>query len=1038
MSEVGLVQASPFKPDLDNATMPEEDAASRAGSDVAVAELTASRQVDSPLTVASVQDSEQSVQGNELITQSEVDEEARLEQEREQEDKEEYRKRKEMWLHLEQDSKEQRYERLKVLLMKSNMYTEYLLQRMERQKALEMKKRDAMLKKLARDREKREAQDANKAKTNAAVLADHSQDTENSQKSTESNSSRRSTRGKMSLRAPVPKSKLSAANSPAITPKSRASPSTPGMIASSTPNIKGAKEALEPSLDETSQKADPSEKDSDRISQTTVPEEGVTKPSEKDTEMTEKDTEMTENDTEMTEKDSELSEKDTKLSEKDSEMKVKDNEMPEEDRDGSSARDQSMSPGSEKENDTPQVRRSGRVKVDAETQDTKSKRGRKRKSLNYNEKSPQGAKLLTHFFTPSSKRQKLVMEADQEDDDKEEEEMKEEKKDPNAIDLFTGFPDIEPDGTITRPALLTGGKLRNYQVEGLNWLKVLFENGVNGILADEMGLGKTIQCVALMCQIVTMGALGPFIVIAPLSTLPNWRNEFKRFAPRLPILFYHGTREERARLTNKMKKKHEVLPGIKIQPIVITSYDIAMRDRANLQRFEWTFMIVDEGHRLKNTECRLLKELKQYKNTHRLLLTGTPLQNNLKELWSLLHFLLPEIFDDLGSFETWFDVTVISDDAADEAIIEEEKKTNILGMLHQILTPFMLRRVKADVDIDIPPKKELIVYAPLSNVQREFYESTVDRTILNKFKTNNQPEIEVDLDAKGRPIRGKGTYKPEKNLFPEAELSLQMRNIMMQLRKVCNHPYLLEYPLDVTGNYLVDEDIVRKCGKMLVLDQMLMELHKDGHKVLIFSQFTTMMDILGDYLYMRKIEHCRLDGNTKVEDRQIAMDEFNTDPDKWVFLLSTRAGGLGINLIGADTVIIYDSDWNPQNDLQAQDRCHRIGQTKPVMVYRFVTANTIDQKIVERAAGKRKLEKMIIHKGKFKRGIDKDFTSEVKPLCPEELWDLLKSRDHSNVVKEMKDGEVMSKEDMQALLDRSELMKEFEENMKARKGQARC
>ncbi|WAR17517.1 DDM1-like protein [Mya arenaria] len=795
MSEVGLVQASPFKPDLDNATMPEEDAASRAGSDVAVAELTASRQVDSPLTVASVQDSEQSVQGNELITQSEVDEEARLEQEREQEDKEEYRKRKEMWLHLEQDSKEQRYERLKVLLMKSNMYTEYLLQRMERQKALEMKKRDAMLKKLARDREKREAQDANKAKTNAAVLADHSQDTENSQ---------------------------------------------------------GAKEALEPSLDETSQKADPSEKDSDRISQTTVPEEGVTKPSEKDTEMTEKDTEMTENDTEMTEKDSELSEKDTKLSEKDSEMKVKDNEMPEEDRDGSSARDQSMSPGSEKENDTPQVRRSGRV------------------------------------------------------------------KDPNAIDLFTGFPDIEPDGTITRPALLTGGKLRNYQVEGLNWLKVLFENGVNGILADEMGLGKTIQCVALMCQIVTMGALGPFIVIAPLSTLPNWRNEFKRFAPRLPILFYHGTREERARLTNKMKKKHEVLPGIKIQPIVITSYDIAMRDRANLQRFEWTFMIVDEGHRLKNTECRLLKELKQYKNTHRLLLTGTPLQNNLKELWSLLHFLLPEIFDDLGSFETWFDVTVISDDAADEAIIEEEKKTNILGMLHQILTPFMLRRVKADVDIDIPPKKELIVYAPLSNVQREFYESTVDRTILNKFKTNN-----------------------------------------------------------------VDEDIVRKCGKMLVLDQMLMELHKDGHKVLIFSQFTTMMDILGDYLYMRKIEHCRLDGNTKVEDRQIAMDEFNTDPDKWVFLLSTRAGGLGINLIGADTVIIYDSDWNPQNDLQAQDRCHRIGQTKPVMVYRFVTANTIDQKI-------------------------------------------------------MKDGEVMSKEDMQALLDRSELMKEFEENMKARKGQARC
>ncbi|XP_015489136.1 lymphoid-specific helicase isoform X2 [Parus major] len=537
-----------------------------------------------------------------------------------------------------------------------------------------------------------------------------------------------------------------------------------------------------------------------------------------------------------------------------------------------------------------------------------------------------------------------------------------------------------------QPKIFTGGVMRWYQVEGMEWLRMLWENGINGILADEMGLGKTIQCIATIALMVERGVPGPFLVCGPLSTLPNWMSEFKRFTPEIPLMLYHGAQQERRKLVHKIHRRQG---SLQIYPVVITSFEIAMRDRNALQSCYWKYLIVDEGHRIKNMNCRLIRELKRFNADNKLLLTGTPLQNNLAELWSLLNFLLPDVFDDLKSFESWFDITSITETAED--IIAKEREQNILHMLHQILTPFLLRRLKSDVALEVPPKREVVVYAPLAKKQETFYTAIVNRTI-RKLLGNNEEEV-VELSSTGRPKRRSRKvvdYCEEHNCSSDdlekliskmqeeveqerpvvdmsipmdSEVNLKLQNIMMLLRKCCNHPYLIEYPLDpATQQFKVDEDLVKNSGKFLLLDRMLPELKKRGHKVLLFSQMTMMLDILMDYCYLRNFKFSRLDGSMSYSEREENMHQFNVDPEVFLFLVSTRAGGLGINLTAADTVIIYDSDWNPQSDLQAQDRCHRIGQTKPVVVYRLVTANTIDQKIVERAAAKRKLEKLIIHK----------------------------------------------------------------------------
>jgi len=611
-----------------------------------------------------------------------------------------------------------------------------------------------------------------------------------------------------------------------------------------------------------------------------------------------------------------------------------------------------------------------------------------------------------------------------------------------------------------QPLLLTGGIMRSYQLEGYEWMSTLWENGINGILADEMGLGKTIQTVALFCHMYEMGVSGPFLVVAPLSTVPNWVNEFKRFAPKVPCILYHGNLEERVKLREKLSEVTtcDEVDGKPMMNVVVTSYEIAMNDRGAFSSLMWRYIVVDEGHRLKNMNCRLIRELRQYQSANRLLLTGTPLQNNLSELWSLLNFLLPEIFDDLRVFESWFSAKDLHENQDEMVrVVAQEQQNSILSTLHQILTPFLLRRVKTDVDLQIPPKKEVMVYCPMTQTQEEMYRAIVEKTITDLIPKSDEkddvlPEkrhrtavdYSVFLDDREfgnsddkfeehltklqeyresliTNVNSKSAYQSDMNRLTKNEINYSMKNRMMDMRKAVNHPYLIEYPVTEDGNfYDSGPAMIDVCGKLAVLDQMLEQLSSTGHKTLIFSQMTKMLDIIGDYCNMKQWNYSRLDGSMNFLDRQANIDKFNTDPNQTIFLLSTRAGGLGINLTAADTCIIYDSDWNPQQDLQAQDRCHRIGQTKPVMIYRLVTSNTIDQKIVERAAAKRRLEKMVIHRSKFKAGAE-NVSSSLQSISPQELLSLLDSKDYCGAMSAGAGGQVFTKEQMDQLLDRSDL-----------------
>ena len=314
-------------------------------------------------------------------------------------------------------------------------------------------------------------------------------------------------------------------------------------------------------------------------------------------------------------------------------------------------------------------------------------------------------------------------------------------------------------------------------------------------------------------------------------------------------------------------------------------------------------MIIDEAHRIKNENSLLSQIIRIYNTKCRLLITGTPLQNNLHELWALLNFLLPDVFSDPELFETY------SNAVGDE-------KQDIIKQLHAVLRPFMLRRLKSDVVQDLPPKKELTVFCKLTREQIVTYKAVL---------RNN---VEVLNGTSGERVK--------------------LLNIVMQLRKACNHPYLFDGVEDKTLDPFGDH-VVTHSGKLMLLEKLLPRLKAADSRVLIFSQMTRLLDILEDYCFMRSYTYCRIDGQTGGDVRDAMIEDFNSKgSDKFIFLLSTRAGGLGINLTAADCVVLYDSDWNPQMDLQAQDRAHRLGQTKPVKVFRLITQNSIEEKILDR------------------------------------------------------------------------------------------
>lgn len=536
--------------------------------------------------------------------------------------------------------------------------------------------------------------------------------------------------------------------------------------------------------------------------------------------------------------------------------------------------------------------------------------------------------------------------------------------------------------------LLTGGKLKAYQIKGVKWLISLWQNGLNGILADQMGLGKTIQTIGFLAHLKGKGLDGPYMVIAPLSTLSNWVNEISRFAPSMKAIIYHGDRKQRNEIRLKYMPK-AIGPNF---PIIVTSYEVAMNDsRRWLRHYKWKYVVVDEGHRLKNANCKLLRELKLLPIENKLLLTGTPLQNNLAELWSLLNFILPDIFSSHQEFESWFDLSGRCSNEALKEEMEEKRRVQVVAKLHAILRPFLLRRMKSDVEQMLPRKKEIILYATMTEHQRNFQDHLINRTLENHL-------VET-ANCGPAPRRMKG----------------KLNNLMVQLRKNCNHPDLLESDFDGSYFYPPLEQIVGQCGKFRLLDRLLTQLLAQKHKVLIFSQWTRILDIMDYYFSEKGFEVCRIDGNVKLDDRKRQIQEFNDENSNYrIFLLSTRAGGLGINLTSADTCILYDSDWNPQMDLQAMDRCHRIGQTKPVHVYRLATAQSIEGRILKRAFSKLKLEHVVIGKGQFKQERMKNDAMEE-----EDLLALL--REEEDAEDKMVQTDI-SDEDFSRVLDRSDLI----------------
>ncbi|KAK9806599.1 hypothetical protein WJX73_007101 [Symbiochloris irregularis] len=541
---------------------------------------------------------------------------------------------------------------------------------------------------------------------------------------------------------------------------------------------------------------------------------------------------------------------------------------------------------------------------------------------------------------------------------------------------------------------LIQGKLRNYQVRGINWLIALYNNGVNGILADQMGLGKTVQTIGLLAHMRTMKVYGPFIIIAPLSTLTNWVAEFKRWCPEIPTVLYHGSKAERASLR---RTKIPVLSNQSYPdtfPVVVTSYEIVLADAKALQSFHWKYVVVDEGHRLKNYNSKLLRELRQMQSANRLLLTGTPLQNNLSELWSLMNFLLPDIFSNLESFQSWFDFSQVGEASGQEAIIAQQQQSQVVSKLHGLLKPFLLRRLKSDVEDSLPPKAELLLWAPMSKVQHQINSHLAENTL--------HEAMEEMAKKQGG---GKATVK--------------LNNVLMQMRKNCNHPDLITSATDGSVQYPDADELARQCGKLQLLDRLLVQLHKGGHKVLIFSQMTKLLDLLDTFLEQRGHQACRIDGSVSWQDRQKAMSTFNTDKDVFVFLLSTRAGGLGINLTSADTVIIYDSDWNPHQDMQAMDRAHRIGQTRPVLVLRLATARSVEGRLLKRANSKLALERVVIKKGHF---LDPNAERDGKAtnMDSKELLELLR-QDHGT--KDEPQSGVLSDKMLATVLDRRHMEK---------------
>uniref|UniRef100_A0A8C7V3V9 DNA helicase n=1 Tax=Oncorhynchus mykiss TaxID=8022 RepID=A0A8C7V3V9_ONCMY len=515
---------------------------------------------------------------------------------------------------------------------------------------------------------------------------------------------------------------------------------------------------------------------------------------------------------------------------------------------------------------------------------------------------------------------------------------------------------VERDkGSQKQPEILNGKWLKPYQLIGQNWLTLLHQNNLSGILADEMGLGKTIQAISFLASLYQEGNKGPHLLTVPASTLDNWVRELNLWCPRLKVLVYYGSVEDRKYL------RYDILNRQVDYNIIISTYALTTsndNDRSLFRKLKLEYAVFDEGHMLKNMSSLRYRHLMAINAKYRLLLTGTPVQNNLLELMSLLNFIMPDMF----SSSTMSSFISCQKSSEEQSSFEMER----ISHAKLIMKPFILRRVKSEVLKQLPAKEEKVEFCAMSDQQQQLYNALMQKL--------------------------KGSTNGEKR---------ELTNVMMQLRKMANHPLLhrehytttklaamsqlmlkepthceadpalikedmevmtdfelhrlcLQYPS--IQDYQLNTDMLLDSGKLSLLTQLLASLKNKGDRVVLFSQFTKMLDILEVFLKHLKHHYIRLDGSTPMSDRIVLIDQYNTELDIFVFLMSTKAGGLGINLTSANVVILHDIDCNPYNDKQAEDRCHRVGQTRTVKVIKLISKDSIEDGMLRIGQKKLKLE----------------------------------------------------------------------------------
>lgn len=527
---------------------------------------------------------------------------------------------------------------------------------------------------------------------------------------------------------------------------------------------------------------------------------------------------------------------------------------------------------------------------------------------------------------------------------------------------------------LKKPSIMNDDvELKDYQVVGLNWLNLLWQNKISGILADDMGLGKTCQVIAFISHLKESGAPGPHLIVVPGSTLENWAREFKHFAEEINFKIYYGGQNERFAMQD------EILEQIEDGEIdvVLTTYDLCGRPEDNkfLRKCKPQMAIFDEGHMLRSSNTKRYADLMKIKATCRLLLTGTPLQNSLQELASILAFLMPDIFEAPDVHDSVQIVFKHKAKVAESDTHGTLLSTQRINRARSMMTPFVLRRKKAQVLAHLPAKTSRVEYCSLTPLQQTLYSEQLSRqrAILRDRAAGLLPKESANVMMRLRQaaihpllfrthftdpiLRKMSRLLPREPIFNESDPEAIFQDLE-PYRDFEAHKLCLQYPSSI-GKFALKPPKMMDSGKVAKLVELVTGYKKNGDRALVFSQFTSVLDILEWVLDDLSISYCRIDGSTPITERQQLLDVYYADASITVFMLSTKSGGAGINLAAANKVVIFDSSFNPQDDVQAENRAHRVGQTREVEVVRLVSKGTVEEQIYALGLSKLELDSMV-------------------------------------------------------------------------------